>query len=130
EVILLDQMGLGIYVFKTQSRTDILDPNATFGMFTWDSYGDDESSGDSHNREFDFEDSRWASATDPNTQAVVQPYNVAGNRHRYFLPDLSSNSALTRIFSWNPQSIRFLALQGNQSPVLYPPGSVIDDWTY
>jgi hypothetical protein len=130
EVILLDHLGFGIYNFKTRSRTDILDPNATFGMFTWDSYGDDESSGASHNREIDFEDSRWGIASDPNTQAVVQPWYVSGNLHRYSLPELSGDPALTRIISWFMPSIRFLTLLGDQSPTTYPPSSVVDDWTY
>ena len=129
EVILLDRLGHGSYVFKTNSRTDTLDPNATFGMFTWDPYGDDESSGNSHHREIDFEDSRWGVASDPNTQNVVQPWDVPGNRHRYSLPDLSVNPALTRIFTWKPRSIVFTALTGHQSEN-YPPGSLIDRWAY
>jgi hypothetical protein len=129
EVILLDRLGYGTYVFKTRSRTDILDVNATFGLFTWDPYGDNESPGSPH-REIDYEDSRWGVAGDPNTQAVVQPWNVAGNRHRFNLPDLSADARLTRIFKWEPGKINFLTLAGHQSPTGYPNTSVIDDWPY
>ena len=130
EVILLDHLGYGSYVFKTASRTDILDLNAVLGMFTWDSYGDDETSGGSHNREIDFEDSRWNAQFDPNTQAVVQPFNVPGNRHRYNLPNLEADQRLTRIFNWKPSSISFVALTGHQPPENHPPASVFDNFTY
>lgn len=128
EVILLDRLSYGTYTFQTDGSVSHLDVNATLGMFTWDAYGDDESSGDSHHREIDFEDSRWGVASDPNTQAVVQPWGVPGNRHRFTLPDTSSTK--TRAFIWKPESIRFLTLDGVQSPHNYPPASVIDDWLY
>ncbi len=97
EVILLERLGYGTYTFQTQSRTDTLDVNATFGAFTWDSYGDDEASGRSTHREIDFEDSRWGNATDPtNAQMVVQPWDEPGNLRRYTIPDLSGDMALTR----------------------------------
>ena len=60
----------------------------------------------------------------------MQPWNIPGNRRRYQLPDLTADSALTRIFVWNKERINFIALKGNQSPANYPPASVIDDWTY
>lgn len=131
EVILPDSLGYGTYTVQTNSRTDNLDVNATFAPgFTWDAYGDD-TSGDSHNRELDIaEDSRWHIPTDPNTQAVIQPYDVPGNRHRFNLPDLSGNPALTRIMIWRAASIRFITLQGHYSPANYPQQAVIDDWTY
>ena len=130
EVVLLDWLGYGTYVFKTRSRTDILDVNATFGVFTWDPYGDNMSPG-SPQREIDFEDSRWGVAGDPNnTQAVVQPYYVAGNQHPFRLPDLSADARVTRIFDWEPPGINFLTLAGHQSPNGYPATSVIDEWTY
>lgn len=129
EVILLDRLGYGTYVFKTRSRTDILDVNATFGLFTWDAYGDGELPGPPH-REIDIEDSSWGIAGDPNTQAVVQPWNVGSNRHRFFLPGLSTDARLTRAFRWEPGAIDFLTLAGHQPPQGYPPASLVDAWTY
>lgn len=130
EVMLLDSLGYGTYVFKTRSRSDILDANATLGMFTWDPYGDSVSPGSPH-REIDFEDSRWGAPGDPNnTQAVVQPWNVVGNRHRFQLPNLSADGRLTRIFRWKPGAIDFWTLAGHQSPTGHPASSVIDYWTY
>lgn len=130
EVVLLDSLGYGTYTFQTESGTGSLDVNATLGMFTWDAYGDDEASGGSHNREIDVEDSRWGSASDPNTQFVVQPWNVAGNRHRFNLPVPPPEPSLTRSFTWIPKSVHFLTLNGLQSPHNHPPSSVIEDWTY
>ncbi|HPY29777.1 MAG TPA: hypothetical protein PLT00_06125 [Verrucomicrobiota bacterium] len=129
-MILLDHLGYGTYLFKTQSRVDTLDVNATVGYFVWDAYGNDDTSGESHNREFDFEDSRWGVPSGPNSQSIVQPDFIVGNRHRYYLPDLSTNSTLTRFFRWQPGSIEFVALKGDQSQTNYPPASVIDNWVY
>jgi hypothetical protein len=39
EVILNENLGYGTYAFQTTSRQDILNANATFGAFTWDSSG-------------------------------------------------------------------------------------------
>ena len=58
EVILLSQPGYGTYSVQTDSELDDLDVNATFGMFTWDSYGDDDVVPGGPNREIDLEDSR------------------------------------------------------------------------
>ncbi|NJK78254.1 MAG: cadherin-like domain-containing protein, partial [Nanoarchaeota archaeon] len=124
EVILVDDLGYGTYGFQTDSRTDTLPANVTFGAFTWDSYGD-ESTGGSF-REIDFEDSRWGNATDPtNAQIVVQPYQTSGNLLRYTIPDLTDDAALTRFFSWSADSIEFVALQGHHDPFDYPAEKVI-----
>lgn len=130
EVVLLDSLGYGTYTFQTDSGTANLDVNATLGLFTWDGYGDDEASGNGHNREIDIEDSRWGVPSDPNSQYVVQPWYVSGNRRRFNLPTTPSAPTVTRSFTWKPSSIRFLTLSGVQSPRNYPDSSVIDDWTY
>ncbi len=131
EVILLDSLGYGTYAFQTNSEVDILDANATFGAFTWDPYGDENSVPGGLNREIDFEDSRWGNPKDvTNAQMVVQPFDVPGNLRRYTLPDLSSNPALTRFFTWQPEQIEFVALQGHHSPCDVPTESVIDEYLY
>lgn len=155
EVILLDRLGFGTYSVQTNSNVSVLDPNVTFGAFTWDPYGDDVSGADPH-REIDlFEDSRWGNASDPtNSQEVVQPFNVAGNLHRYTIPDLSSDPALTRFMKsrlggglrhrrivssdpaltrfmkWEQDRINFVALRGQQNTSQFPPESIIDQFSY
>lgn len=132
EVILIEgRRGFGTYSFQTASRLDVLDVNITFGAFIWDPYGDEEKVPDSPNREFDFEDSRWGDSGDPtNAQEVVQPFGVSGNLHRYTIPELGADPALTRFFTWRPERIDFVALRGHHSPLSYPMESVIDQFTY
>jgi hypothetical protein len=131
EVILLSSLGHGTYVVQTDSELDDLDVNLTFGMFTWDSYGDDELVPGGPNREIDFEDSRWKLLAAPfNAQMVVQPSTVPSNVRRYAIPDLSTDSALTRFFTWMPGAIRFVALRGHHSPTSYAPTDVIDEFFY
>ena len=78
EVVLLDPLGYGTYAFQTESSQHDLDPNVTFGAFTWDSFGDDETGADAH-REIDFEDGRWGNPNDPmNAQMVIQPGTSQG----------------------------------------------------
>jgi len=130
EVVLVDNLGYGTYSFQTNSRLDDLDPNVTFGAYTWDPYGDDES-GASPAREIDFEDARWGEAGDPtNAQMVVQPHGIAGNKERYTIPDLSADAALTRFFTWQPDGIEFVAVEGHHTPFDYSDTDVIHRYVY
>lgn len=130
EVILDENLGYGTYMFQTDSRQDILNTNAVFGAFTWDSSGGSPIPGNA-NREIDFEDTRWGNPLDPmNAQVVVQPFDVAGNLERFTLPDLSQDSALTRFFTWSPGKVEFTTLRGHHSPTDFPPGDVIHQYTY
>jgi hypothetical protein len=131
EVSLLAHLGYGTYVVQTASELDDLDVNVTFGIFTWDAYGDEETVPDGAHREIDFEDSRWTNSSDPtNAQMVVQPYTAPDNLHRYSLPDLSADPALTRFFTWRPDAIEFVALTGHHSPIDFPAMAVIDEYLY
>lgn len=130
EVILDESLGYGTYVFQTSSRQDILNANAVFGAFTWDSFGGSPIPGDP-NREIDFEDSRWG---DPlaefNASMTVQPFSVPGNVSQFNLPDLSQDAELTRFFTWSPRKVEFTALTGHHSPINYPLANVIHQFTY
>jgi hypothetical protein len=131
EVILLDHLGYGTYAVQTDSELDDLDVHVTFGMFTWDSYGDEETVPGGAHREIDFEDSRWTNAADPtNAQMVVQPFTAPGNLRRYTIPDLSVDSALTRFFTWQADSIEFVALAGHHTPAGSAWMDVIDEYLY
>ncbi len=130
EVFLVDPLGYGTYSFQTDSSLYNLDANVTFGAFTWDPFGDDETGADPH-REIDFEDGRWGNAGNPtNAQMVVQPFDIPGNLRRYTIPDQSGESTLTRIFNWQPDQIEFVALVGAHDPAAYPQDDVIDEFTY
>lgn len=136
EVVLTENLGYGTYYFRTSSEVEDLNVNATFGAFTWDSFGDDPRITDWPWREIDFEDSRWGNAADPTTsQTVIQPYYVTGNLDRYTIPDLSANPELTRAFTWAPGQIDWITALGNHSPQVVlagdvPAGDVIDQRTY
>jgi hypothetical protein len=130
EVILNESLGYGTYMFQTDSRQDILNANAVFGAFIWDSTGAGPIPGNP-NREIDFEDSRFGNPVDPtNSQVVVQPFNVPGNLERMTLPDLSQDSALTRILTWSPGKLEFTSLLGHHTPNSFAPGDVIHQFTY
>ena len=130
EVVLLDSLGHGTYSFQTESSQYDLDINATFGAFTWDSFGDDDS-GASTSREIDFEDGRWGNPGDPtNSQMVVQPFWISGNTHRYTVPNQSSDPTLTRFFNWQADSIDFVALTGAHDPGSYSQSDVIGQYYY
>jgi hypothetical protein len=130
EVILDESLGYGTYLFQTTSRQDIFNANATFGAFTWDTFGDSPIPNSPH-REIDFEDARWGNASDPaNSQVVVQPYYVAGNLERITLPDLSQDARLTRFFKWSPGKIEFYSLLGHHSPTKFPAEAVIHHLVY
>lgn len=129
ELTLLDHLGYGTYSFKTTSRNDLLDASAVFGAFTWDDYGDDDSIPAWPYREMDFEDSIWGVAGGPDTQYVVQPYYVSGNRHQYYFPNLSTNSTVTRIMTWEPGIVRFVTLSGDQPATNFPQNAVVQEYT-
>ena len=119
EAICPAKLGYGTYRFTTEGRIDNLDPNVTFGAFTWDPYGG-ETNGASTNREIDFEDTRWGNASDPtNAQTVVQPSGVAGNLQRYTLPTLTDSSMVTKSFTWKPGEVDFnVTLDSTNLPTL------------
>lgn len=125
EVVLLDELGYGTYWFVTDGPNDHLDPAATFGAFTWDSFGGPA------NREFDFEDSKWCDPIDPlNSQLVVQPFSTPGNLIPFKLPDLSLEARLTRFADWRPDHIRFVVAHGSFSPCAVPTRAVVLEHTY
>jgi len=117
-------------VVQTISRNDLLDPQVTFGIFSWAPHGDDDSVPAEPNREIDFEDSRWGNPLATNAQWVVQPYTIPGNLGTYTIPNLSADAALTRIFAWAPGGIRFSALRAHHPPCCIPASALIGHALY
>jgi hypothetical protein len=131
EVALTENPGYGTYAFQTSSRQDILNANATFGAFTWDSFGDDTRIPTWPNREIDFEDTRWGNPLSPtNAQTVVQPFWVPGALNEFTLPDLSEDAALTRFFTWSPGRVEFFTLLGHHRLHDFPPEAVVQHSVY
>ena len=130
-MILLGHLGYGTYSFETKSHLESLDKNITFGGFTYDSYGDDESIPTGPFREIDVEASRWGNAADPtNAQFVVQPFGVNGNLHRYTIEDHTNVPTLTHYLDWTPDHIEFATLNGTQDANSFPTTSIVDRLLY
>ena len=119
EVINSASLGYGTYTFTLANRVDRLDKNVVLGLFTWDGAAPE------HNyREIDIEMSRWGDVSAENAQYVVQPWDVSGNRHRFYMKQTSPYS--THSFQWTSGSILFSSRQGH-APSL---GGPIQNWTY
>jgi len=117
--------GYGPYIFAVTGPIGRFDPNVVLGLFDYDNWPVPPYLRNLH-REIDIELSRWGTSGDTNAQYVVQPYTIAGNRHRWwFPPDIDSS---THSFNWQPESIRFLSVKGHQFGPPYD--SVIYTWLY
>jgi uncharacterized protein (TIGR03437 family) len=118
EVFTKQALGYGTYRFTINSPLNNLDPNVTFGMFTWDGQA-----GDQYNREWDIEFGRWGDAgNSSNAQYVVQPYNGPGNLTRFLM---SPSAPSTHTVTWSPSQVSFVSASGSG-----PLGSSIGQWTY
>lgn len=120
EVVNAQTLGYGTYRFYLDSAVDTLDPGVVLGLFTWSDPAPD------NHREIDIEFSRWGSATNQNSQYVVQPYSLASNIHRFNVP--AGNPQSTHSFLWQPASVAFQSLKG----LLAAPtdsSSILQQWT-
>jgi len=108
EVWLARSLGYGEYRIHTIGRIDDLDPEAVFGMFTWDPDAKPVQ------REMDIELSRWGVPGDPlNAQFVVQPFGKSGNRDRFPVTLTDGDSELTFLMLWEPGVVTFSAHHGH-----------------
>ena len=125
EVIADQALGYGRYLFQVAGRIDQLDPQMVLGLFTWDT---DPAA---YHREIDFEFSRWGddSATAPNAQYVVQPFDVDGNREQYSF-ELNDGDRTTHILHWKHDELRFESYHGNISFEDTDSATPIHSWSY
>ncbi len=105
----------GTHTIVTGSPVDLLDKNAILGYFSWD-----DNAPQFHYREIDIEFSRWSVEDGPNTQYVIQPWEVAGNRHQFSIK-LSGPSAKHQ-FEWRKSQVMFDSWNGD--------GSRLQSWSY
>ncbi len=114
EVISSNSFGYGRYSFEIASRIDQLDKNVVAGFFTWDD------AAPPYYREIDFaEFSRWGEALNVNSQYVVQPWDIFGNRYRFNINLTGNNS--THSADWKENIITFQSVEGS---------NVIGSWIY
>lgn len=121
EVITIDTVGYGTYIFQLASRVDQLDRNVVLGLFTWDDMAPE------HNyREIDIEFARWGEESAQNAQFVVQPWFVASNTYRFDV-DLGGVYSI-HYFDWRVDSILFSIYRGNAHPPSLD--SQVESWLY
>ena len=113
EVISVKSFGYGKYSFQTANRVDQLDKNVVAGFFTYDV------AGPQYYREIDIEFSKWGNDLDLNSQYVIQPWDVFGNRYRFDIALIGSES--THSFDWRENNITFQSTEGP---------NVIGSWKY
>jgi len=119
EVFTSEPLGYGGYTFTLASRVDQLDKNVVLGLFTWD-----DTAPEYNYREIDIEFSRWGEEGGDNSQFVVQPWDHAGNRHRFNML-LEGSHSLHR-FNWTRGSVQFSSYQGRPPDL----GGAIETWVY
>lgn len=136
EVVLHKPLGLnkppgyGTYVFRTNSRVDIMDANMVLGMFTWDN-----KSIPTHptHREMDIELARWGNPSEfTNAQFALQPCNqcpgCSNNCSRFRVNLTNTNKYITYYMIWSPGKVEFKAYRGRHG--ITPPAiSPIHEWT-
>lgn len=126
EVFLEESLGYGTYCFSTHGRVDLLDPNLTFGLFTWS----DAEKMIKH-KEFDFEFSRWGNANDSdNAQFAINPFWL-GMVQRYYvtLPDAAPD--ITHYLVWQSTYVEFRTYYGRYTLANLPPAEkLVRSWVY
>ena len=114
-----EAFGYGTYTFTLAGPVDRIDENAVLGLFTWD-----DNAPQFAYREIDIELSRWGDEAAANAQFVVQPWEHAGNMHRFEMTP--SGDFSTQSFQWGADHILFSSRQGREPS----PGDTIETWSY
>ncbi len=129
EIALVDPLGYGDYVFTTQGRLDLLDPNVVFGLFIWEYEPcyDPSYLWWNPDNEFDIEFSRWGNPASAIGQFVAQPYDWPGNLNR-FDATFSSNEITSHAFRWLHDRVECRSWRGG--PLDEATSAQIYSWTY
>ncbi len=113
ELICKSSRGYNRYDFDISSRVDQLDPNIVAGIFTWDDCSPYAQPLNNFFREIDIEFSKWKTLI-PNSQYVVQPWDISGNRNRFNMNLMGIDHSL-HSFDWTSDSILFISVWGDSS---------------
>jgi hypothetical protein len=99
EVICMDTLGYGSYIFEVVTPPDSIDPAAVLGLFTW------SPEPHKYHHEIDIEISRWGNEHDSkNIQYVVQPFENKKNVYRF---QAKSSEKHIHAFRWEPKFVEF-----------------------
>jgi len=129
EIVLVDALGYGDYIFKTVGRVDDIDPNTIIGMFLWE-YKQSYLSNDVYNgaNEFDIEFGTWKDPMREPAQFVCQPWQYPGNEHRFDLKLDSKDAKISTAFLWQPSGVACRCWYGHAD--IPEPSEIIHDWFY
>lgn len=129
EVVLVDTLGYGDYIFTTEGRLDLIDPCVVFGLFLWQ-YGpcwhESYLWWNPYN-EFDIEFSRWGDPGRAIGQFVAQPWDWYGNVSR-FDASFGEGEATSHAFRWLNDRVECRSWRGG--PLDEAPENMIHSWTY
>ncbi len=129
ELVLVDALGYGDYIFKTVGRVDRLDPNVIFGLFLWE-YQEDYSSNEVYNgaNEFDIEFGTWKDPKRQPAQFACQPWQPPGNEHHFDIRIEGDDAKSSHAFLWHPSGIACRSWHGHRD--VPPPSEMIHSWFY
>ncbi len=129
EVALVDALGYGDYIFTTEGRLDLIDPQVVLGLFLWQ-YGhcwDPAWLWWNPFNEIDVEFSRWGNPANSIGQFVAQPFDGPANISR-FAATFGNGEITSHAFRWLPDKVEYRSWRGG--PGDESPGSLIHSWTY
>jgi hypothetical protein len=129
EVVPVEALGYGDYIFTTIGRIDQLHQNIVLGMFLWE-YGpcwsDTYTWWNAYN-EIDIEYSRWGDPGRDIGQFVAQPYDWGGNIDRFDYT-FSDGEMTSHAMRWLHDRIEYRVWRGG--PADESPANMIHEWTY
>ncbi len=129
EVISVQEMGYGTYIWTTSSDMTNFNEKAVLGLFSWDSY----SFAAQANSEVDIEFSRW---NDPNDSTLLTysvqpvwftsgpPYDERSKKPAQEVSKLKTTC--THAFVWTPSKISWTSYIGDT----YPGSELISSWEF
>jgi hypothetical protein len=129
EIAPVDPLGYGDYIFTTEGRLDLLDPNAVLGLFIWE-YGpcyDPAQVWWNPYNEFDIEFSRWGNPGSDIGQFVAQPWDWPGNISR-FDAAFVDGEITSHAIRWLPDRVECRSWRGG--PQDESTSVQIYSWTY
>jgi hypothetical protein len=127
EVVSVDTMGYGTYIWTIQGNPVNIDRNVVLGLFTWDTYTFQEQA----NSEVDIEFSKWGVADQDTTlQYGVQPINFGTYYpERDYKPEADPDlwiGVSTHAFTWTDTLITWESWRGDT----YGNGTPDASWTF
>ncbi len=129
EVVPVEALGYGDYIFTTIGRLDQLDRNVVLGLFLWEygpCYNYSYTWWNAYN-EIDIEFSRWGDPGRDLVQFVAQPYDWPGNIDRFDYT-FSEGEITSHAIRWLHDRVEYRSWRGG--PADESPANMIHEWTY